>query len=142
MTIRPAAITDHNAIYHLNKIGLGYDYPLEKTQQRLTEILQKPHVKFLVAEIDGAFAGYIHAADYDTTSSDPMVNVIALVVDDAFRGKGVGRALLTAAENWAREIGAVGVRLVSSEYRHGAHRFYENCGYTSQKMQKNFKKVF
>ena len=53
-----------------------------------------------------------------------MVNVLGIAVSSAWRRQGVGRALLSAGEAWARSKGAVAVRLVSGEARKGAHAFY------------------
>ena len=54
---------------------------------------------------------------------------MALVVGSAHRGLGVGRALISAAEDWARERGARNVMLTTHKLRCGAHRFYRSVGY-------------
>jgi len=142
MKIRNAVIDDFIVIHLLNMFGLGYEYPPEKTKRRLAYIISKPYTKFLVAEIDGNVVGYIHAADYDCSYSDSLKNILALVVDEDYRGKGVGRALVQAIEKWALSSGAAGVRLVTSMFREGAHRFYDSCGYVVRKEQKNYVKMF
>ena len=48
-----------------------------------------------------------------------------LAVDPAHRSRGVGKALLDAAKDWARERGATHLELDSSDARADAHRFYE-----------------
>ena len=140
--IRNANFEDCESLCELNLIGLGYDYPIEKTKMQLIKILEKPHVKLLVAEIDDTIAGYIHAVDYDCVYSDSLKNILAIVVDEHFRGKNIGRKLLTAVEEWAKEDGSCGVRLVSGMDRVGAHDFYKACGYSLRKEQKNFIKIF
>jgi GNAT superfamily N-acetyltransferase len=91
-----------------------------------------------VAEAGGKAVGYIHAADYDCTYQPPMKNILTLVVDSALRGRGIGRRLLAAAEEWAKDDGALGVRLVSGFDRVNAHAFYLACGYFMRKEEKNF----
>jgi GNAT superfamily N-acetyltransferase len=51
-----------------------------------------------------------------------------LAVDPAQRSKGIGKALLAAARDWARERGATHLELDSAEPRTDAHRFYEREG--------------
>ena len=114
MKIRKAVIDDFIAIHLLNSFGLGYDYPTEKTKKRLAYILSLRGAKFLVAEVDDIVVGYIHAVDYDCTYSDPVKDILALAVDEEYRRKGVGLALVAAIEKWAYSTGACGVRLVTS----------------------------
>lgn len=142
ITVRAASLTDSSAMYLLNRDGLGYDYAPEKTKERLEAVLGNPEYKVFIAEMDGNVAGYIHGADYHCTYCDPLKNILALVVDEKYRGTGVGRALITALEQWSRDCGCAGVRLVSGHNRTGAHKFYEACGYRMRKEQKNFIKLF
>jgi GNAT superfamily N-acetyltransferase len=51
-----------------------------------------------------------------------------LAVDQDRRSEGVGKALLDAAKNWARERGATHLELDSALTRPDAHRFYEREG--------------
>ena len=51
-----------------------------------------------------------------------------LAVHPDHRSQGVGRALLGAARDWARERGATHLELDSAEARADAHRFYEREG--------------
>ena len=51
-----------------------------------------------------------------------------LVVDRAARSGGVGKALLAAAADWARERGCTHLALSSGGGRTDAHRFYEREG--------------
>lgn len=140
ITIRECALTDCESIYLLNKNDLGYDFPIEKTAKRLEMILGSEKDKIFVAEYGGKVIGYIHACDYDVIYSQSMKNILGLAVDSHYRKLGAGKALLTAAENWAKETGSAGVRLCSGAQRKGAHEFYKRCGYICSKEQLNFKK--
>lgn len=141
--IRPARVEDAEAIWELNEAALGYVYPLSKTSERLRQALESPFNRVLVAcDETGRTLGYIHAADYDNTYTDRLKNILALAVRPDCQGNGVGRALLRAAEDWARQTGCAGVRLVSGHNRTGAHQFYQRCGYFMRKEQKNFIKLF
>lgn len=140
ITVRECALTDCESIYLLNKNDLGYDFPLDKTAKRLEMILGSNKDKIFVAEYGGKVIGYIHACDYDVIYGPSMKNILGLAVDSHYRKLGAGKALLTAAENWAKKTGSAGVRLCSGAQRKGAHEFYKRCGYICSKEQLNFKK--
>jgi len=142
LLIRDAVDDDYESIYLLNLNGLGYDYPKEQTKQRLAQMVKSTVCKIMIAECNGVIAGYIHTEDYEVTYSDSLKNILAIAVDDRFRGNGIGRALLSAVEAWAKETGSVGIRLNSSMARTEAHKFYETCGYVNRKAQKNYVKIF
>lgn len=138
--IRECALKDCESIYLLNKNDLGYDFPIEETAKRLEMILKSESDKIFVAEYDGKVIGYIHACDYDVIYAPSMKNILGLAVDSDYRMLGAGKALLAAAENWAKETGCAGIRLCSGAQRKGAHEFYKKCGYICSKEQLNFKK--
>lgn len=142
MHIRDAQITDSAEICRLNREGLGYEYPPEKTLIKLTAILGSDNDRIFVAEDGGALLGYIHLAAYECTYSDSLKNVLAMVVDEGHRRQGVGRQLMRRAEEWAKSCGSMGIRLVSGSSRTVAHQFYRSCGFTLRKEQKNFIKIF
>ena len=48
-----------------------------------------------------------------------------LAVDPEHRSEGIGKALLDAARDWAKERGASHLELDSGDARSDAHRFYE-----------------
>lgn len=140
--IREARAEDCVRIKELNRDALGYDYPVDKTERNLRLLLLKSSEKIYVAESGGFVLGYIHATDYESTYHEGLKNIMALAVDEKYRGLGVGRKLLLAAEDWARSQGNSGVRLISSFPRTEAHKFYLRCGYMLRKEHKNFIKLF
>lgn len=142
MIIRNCSQQDFSRIYELNSKAFGYDYPLEKTKERLSMILERTADKILVAAIDDTIVGYVHASDYECTYSDSLKNIMAIAVDETYRNRGIGKSLLSAVEQWAKECNCSGVRLVSGIERATAHAFYESCGYVNRKQQKNFIKLF
>ena len=64
-----------------------------------------------------------------TFACRPLVNVHDLAVDAAWRGRGVGRALLGAVEREARERGACKITLEVLEGNVVARRAYERAGF-------------
>lgn len=141
LILRDAMVSDARALAKLNREEMGYDFPVEETGKKLQASLENPEKKILVAEIQGRVVGYVHLESYDVLYAPHMKNVMGIAVAREFRRQGVGKALLTAGEAWARETGAVAVRLVSGDARKGAHAFYQSLGYTGNKLQRNFKKM-
>ena len=85
--------------------------------------------RLVVAEVDGRVAGLadLHVSpslEYD----EPAGKLAALVVDEAHRGSGIGRALVEAMETEARARGCAVFFLTTAERRAGAHLFYERLG--------------
>ncbi|WEV68129.1 GNAT family N-acetyltransferase [Bifidobacterium sp. ESL0769] len=140
INIRQADRNDASALQELNNVCLGYDYPLDRTRERLAELLANPGCRIFVAVQDGNVVGYVQANTYKATYGDPAVNVMGLAVSQAARGKGAGRKLMEAVETWAQSINAEEVRLNSAEFRKDAHKFYQAIGYTLDKMQARFGK--
>ncbi len=140
--IRECETFDYKEIYKLNTVEMGYDYPEEKTRIKLQALLKSDKDKIFVACVDEVVVGYIHANDYDVIYAPHMKNIMGIAVLSEFKRMGIGRELLTAVENWAENTGADGVRLASGSARVDAHQFYKNCGYTGDKTQVRFMKIF
>ncbi|WEV59758.1 GNAT family N-acetyltransferase [Bifidobacterium sp. ESL0728] len=138
--IRQAIDNDASALQELNKACLGYDYPLDRTCERLAELLSDQSCRIFVALRNGNVVGYVQANTYKATYGDPAVNVMGLAVSEDARGKGAGRKLMEAVEAWARSLNTKEVRLNSAEFRKEAHKFYQAIGYTLDKMQARFGK--
>ena len=139
VTLRLSQAEDALRICEISESALGYVYPADATRRQLAHILARPTDRVWVAcETDGRVIGFLHAADYETIHTGSLKNIISLAVEESSRGTGVGRLLLDAVENWAREEGCEAVRLVSGFNRVKAHAFYAHCGYNMRKEQKNF----
>lgn len=121
---------------------MGYNYPVDKTKNKLEYLLKSDKDKILVATVHNIVVGYIHANDYDTIYAPHMKNIMGIAVLSEYKKHGIGKAMLKEVEKWAKETGASGIRLVSGSTRTGAHEFYRRCGYDKGKQQLNFKKYF
>lgn len=143
-SIRPAVPGDAKRISEITFSALGYPCDEETVSARLCLLAQRDTDRVFVAvrDADGSIGGYLHTADYETVYHQSQKNILALAVDEPFRGLGLGKMLLNAAESWARSCGCEAVRLVSSFPRTNAHQFYLHCGYALRKEQKNFIKRF
>jgi GNAT superfamily N-acetyltransferase len=132
---------DYKDIVLLNKNEMGYYYPTEDTKKKLEQLLNDNNHKIYVAVVDDRVVGYIHANNYDLLYAPHLKNIMGIAVLSELKRNGIGKLLLNKVERWARDTGAYGVRLVSGSTRIGAHSFYIECGYISNKDQKNFKKI-
>ena len=109
---------------------LGYPHDRDQASARLLAWAAEPQGEVLVAETDGAAAGF--AAVHRIPSFErpgAFARVVALSVDAGCRRAGVGRRLMDAVERWAAGHGCVDVEVTSLRSRDDAHRFYAALGY-------------
>jgi GNAT superfamily N-acetyltransferase len=127
MTIRDARPEDAEAIAGL--LGqLGYPTDPSAIAPRL-ERLSIVGDRVVVAELDGTVTGMAHfQATPSLTYDRPTAKVGGLVVDEAHRASGIGRALLAELEQEARARGCVLVSLTAASRRAAAHEFYRHVG--------------
>jgi len=81
----------------------------------------------VLAACDGS--GLLGKAVVFFRSGSRIARLYSIAVDHAARGRGIGEALLAAAEAGARARGAARMRLEVRQDNPGAMRLYERCGY-------------
>lgn len=111
---------------------LGYPTTLEEMRDRFSKIADHPDYRTIVAVLNNevvGMAGLAKGIFYEKNGY--YLRILALVVKQNSRGKGVGKVLLTAAENWAKKQGltSVLVNCGNRREREQAHRFYHAMGY-------------
>ncbi|MFS9260692.1 GNAT family N-acetyltransferase [Streptococcus infantis] len=142
--LRDLKTTDVAAIYEINKETLGYSFSLEETASQIVKLSQDSHHYLLGFEdfTSHDLLGYVHAEVYESLYSKPGFNILALAVLPQMQGKGIGKALLEGLEQETKRRGYEFIRLNSADHRLGAHAFYEKVGYTCDKVQKRFIRIF
>jgi len=126
--IRPMVEADI-AVARLLLDQLGYDLTPTEMRRRYAVIANTTGHAILVAESEARPVGLIHLYVRPALDKPPEVMVQAIVIDAAYRGRGIGKILMSAAEGWASERGYNSVALYSNVSRSGAHSFYETIGY-------------
>ncbi len=71
----------------------------------------------------------VENADFVDRPSDKALKIHRLYLDDTAQGKGVGKAIMTWAEAYARETGHQGIWLEVMDTKTQALKFYQRCGY-------------
>ena len=142
--LRALKATDVASICEINKEALGYSFNLEDTAIQLAKLSQDSHHYLLGFEDSSShdLLGYVHAEVYESLYSKPGFNILALAVLPQMQGKGIGKTLLQGLEQEAKDREYQFIRLNSADHRLGAHAFYEKVGYTCDKVQKRFIRVF
>ena len=142
--LRDLKVTDVASICEINKEALGYTFSPEETASQLARLSQDSHHFLLGYEDDVSheLLGYVHAEVYESLYSKAGFNILALAVSPQAQGQGIGKALLQGLEQEAKRRGYGFIRLNSADYRLGAHAFYEKVGYTCDKVQKRFIRIF
>ena len=120
---------------------LGYECTGEEVRKRLGEMRDSNQYAVFVAELpERQIAGWIGAFLFRSIETGSCVEINGLVVDKSIRSRGIGKILLSAAEEWARSIGFDVISVHSNITRDRAHRFYLKNGYAHVKTQKEFHK--
>lgn len=102
----------------------------------LDAILTDANSILLVAERNSEILGYIHMAlqrdeNHPCLHPRQYVKVRDLAVARKYQRSGAGRALMMAAEDWAKERGVNTIELNVWEFNRGAFAFYQKLGYVT-----------
>lgn len=135
--IREIEPSDAGGIQSICEKDLGYECSLSLVEDKIKS-LDKKREQVFVAAINGSIGGFIHVEKYDTLYFETMCNVLGLAVAKDFQKMGLGKNLLTAGENWAKQNGIKCMRVNSGITRVEAHKFYRHLGYESEKEQLRF----
>jgi GNAT superfamily N-acetyltransferase len=98
----------------------------EHAREAIAAAIADGEAAVLVAEHRGELLGLCTAyLELNSVRFGSRCWVEDLAVSPSHRSQGVGKALLDAAKDWARERGATHLELDSADTRIDAHRFYE-----------------
>jgi len=140
IVVREATENDINGILPLCS-QLGYPCTEKEAKSRFYEIVNdEEHIVFVAESLDGII-GWVHSYIYKLFYTYNRAEIGGIVVDKDYRGYGVGKKLMEAVEEWAKNKGCCAVNLRSNSKRIEAHTFYSFLGYEKVKEQYNFRKL-
>jgi ribosomal protein S18 acetylase RimI-like enzyme len=103
--------------------------PLSLAQ--LEAVVASPLTTFFVARIDGEVVGTLTLVQFPILTG-MRAWIEDVIVDDAVRGRGVGAALVVAANEHAKAGGARTVDLTSRPAREAANALYRKVGFVQR----------
>jgi GNAT superfamily N-acetyltransferase len=135
-SVRPPEPRDYDKIANLAG-QLGYPSTAKQVQMRIDAMSNSSQHAVYVAELsEGQIAGWIGLYVFRSVEQDSCAGISGLIIDQQIRSRGVGKALLDAAEKWARSQGCNAISVHSNVTRERAHQFYTRNGYDCVKIQK------
>ena len=118
-------------IGELFAIETAFNADPARQEKGVRALLAASNAHILAAETDNGIVGMCTVQlTVSTAEGGPSGLIEDVVVDRAWRGKGIGRALLDQAEAWARSQGASRVQLLADERNAPALDFYVGRGWT------------
>jgi GNAT superfamily N-acetyltransferase len=105
--------------------------PLYEVIKAFRKIEEYPGYKLLVAEDSGNVVGTTVLAVLPgfAHGTSPFGVVEYVVVDEAYRSRGIGKLLMESVIALAKEAGCYKIMLTSDVRRERAHKFYKSLGF-------------
>ena len=117
--------------YARESVGGGRPLDPSVRERLVPELAAQPNALVLLASTEvGAIGAAVCFFGFSTFAARPLLNIHDLAVLPAFRGRGVGRALLRAAETRARERGCCKLTLEVREDNEPARSLYASAGFS------------
>lgn len=116
--------------YASDAVGGGLPLPADVRERLIPSLRDHPTSRVLLGLVGGSPVGLaICFLGLSTFSAQPLLNIHDLAVLPAWRGHGVGRALLVAAEEQARAEGCCKLTLEVQDDNRRARGLYESFGF-------------
>ncbi len=136
---RPATEADLPAILSLHDELQPKDPPPGESEARavFAEILQRPGLEFVLLtdgdEVGGSI--YVNVIPNLTRELRPYAVIANVILRAGLRGRGLGRQLMAAALDRARDAGCYKVMLLTGSSNPDTHAFYRSCGFDGDAKQ-------
>jgi len=133
LIIRAATVSDVPLLLRFSREFAEFERQPEAVvikEETLTRDGFGPQPKFrsLIAEWDGEAIGYALFFGFYSSWKGSGIFLEDLFVREAFRGRGIGRALLCQVARIARQEGCYGVRWEVLDWNEPAIKFYKSLG--------------
>ncbi len=119
--------------------SLGHDTSVDEINERWDKWVSDGNLAFVFRKNEENLAGLITLHKMFVLHRPHYVGrITALIVDEKFRGQGIGRALVETAEVYLKSAGCGLLEITSNKRLKKAHLFYEQLGYerTSERFGK------
>ena len=114
-----------------NTEGIDIKLIAENCRNLLNEV--NSHI--LVAEIEGVVAGFVNFTTRKTILHRGLSGLIdELIIAKSYRGKGIGKQLLSSAIEKSRQLGCCEVEVSTEKTNIKAREFYRQYGFTERGM--------
>ena len=107
-----------------------FDHP--PSPEWTDDFLARPGHHLCVAYVDGVAAGFVTGVEMVHPDKGAEMLLYELSVDEAFRGRGIGRELVTALAERAAELGCHGMWVLTDPDNEAGRRTYESAGATGR----------
>lgn len=148
LNIRPAVVAEYERLsvlwrdveyLHHQAIPHVFRNPDEvwPTRSAVESLIVGPNSTILIAEANDEIAGFVTLQVHQVQQTPRMrgrrfVMIENMAVDRPHRRRGIGRALLKAAEDWAAQRGIDVLQLFVWQFNDAAARFYESEGFVTE----------
>lgn len=132
MIIEKLKLEDISELLELYKELTPYNNSLNKSIEIYKEMLKDDKYLLLVAKENNKIVGSALAVCCLVLVLDGgrFLAIEDVIVRDGLRGMGIGKKLMGAIDEFAIKNNCVYSIVVSSDHRKGAHKFYENVGFS------------
>ena len=134
ITVRRAKAADFDRMVALLRVlfTLEADFGVDGDKQRrgLQLLLEDDRACLLVAEAESGVIGMCSGQLVISTAEGGTALLVEdVVVDESFRGRGVGRLLMKALQNWAATLSVTRLQLLADSNNEPALNFYRRLGW-------------
>ncbi|MDR3115813.1 MAG: GNAT family N-acetyltransferase [Treponema sp.] len=124
--IRIMTVADYEKVYALWKRSSGMGLrPVDDAEPGIRRFLERNTRTCFVADHQGLLAGAILSGH-----DGRRAYIYHTAVEEAYRRRGLGRALVSAAEQAMRNEGITKIALVAFKHNEGGNRFWEKQGFS------------
>lgn len=140
MLARPAELIDAERISAL--MGeLGYQASSQLIERKLLVLGKSANDLVLVVDDNETVIGVVSLHVQEMFHQEGRLGrITSLVIDEQYRGIGVGTLLVSEADRFFKRSGCVRAEVTSGDHRPQAHMFYQQQGY--QQDERRFLKRF
>lgn len=135
VVIRNALLADAIVISMLSK-QLGYDVSVSDMESHLRLLDGRSTDITFVVEDSGEVIGWMQVSEMVRLESGRFCEIVGLVVDERYRGKGIGKLLVRKAMEWCADIRCIKLKVRTNILRVEVHKFYASAGFVEKKEQK------